>query len=1069
MPITSAVGLFEAVRRFALLSPAQTDEVAGMHGRFADARAVAKELLQRGWLTPYQINHLVAGNGYSLVLGQYVLLERIGEGGMGQVLKARHQRLERIVALKLIRKERLAGRDAVQRFQREARAAARLAHPNLVTVYDADEVGGTHFFAMEYVEGTDLAKLVRQQGPLPVREASEYVRQAALGLQHAHEQGLVHRDIKPANLMLTTKGVVKVLDLGLARLATAAESGDPTDPMTQEGTVMGTPDYMAPEQATDSRSADIRADLYSLGCTLFYVLIGKVPFPGGTLAEKLVKHQIDPPPRVDKVRPEVPTELGAVVLRLMAKKPAERYARPSELATALEPFTGTRPPVAIPLGATVTSSPEAESHQNTETEALTVGGPKPMAVPVATVALRVKLARWKVNLKERRRLLAIGGGLLALLIALFIAVGPRKPSQAVEQTHDPKRAEWPLDNLTPGAFQSLREFDDWPPNGLVLVLGSHRGRHWGPVRAVAYSPDGKLVASGGDDARICVWKAEDLAEYRVLLGHQKAVNCLVFSADSTKLLSGGEDKTVRLWDVVSGKEQLKLVGHTDTVASVAMSPAGELALSGATGGIDHAVRRWDITHAGKQLQPLEGHTAAIRCVTFSKDGRRAFSGSADRTLRTWDLSTGKQTGQLDLPRTTGMIAVSPEGRIACDREGGGGMDLWQLATGQSVGARGVDLFPFCLAYSPAGHRVALGTGFNGLGIVQIWDDTTPETLRIFKGFMGPITALAFSADGRRLTGGGPDGVVRIWDIDDDVEIAPRPGHVYPVNTVAVSIDGRYLLSGGLDHHLHRWDLASDPPGREVQRLEGHGGPITAVVIRPDGKQAMSSSGDGTVRLWDLEALREIGRCEISALDIAFTDEGLRAVGGRQGSAYAVWDIAECGKPVGQFDPKGLPDYWMRPAAAAISPDGRRAFLAHMNGVVSLWDVSAIKMLASFETHPAREVTAVAFSPDGQSALSGSADGSVRLWDVKSDTLSEPTALLGHTGSIASLAFAPGGQAAAASSKDGKVIVWDLKDLKKPRQQWQLPAAVNGVTFDAKGRHLATANANGTIFILRLPE
>src|SRR5262249_28283815 len=160
-------------------------------------------------------------------------------------------------------------------------------------------VGGTHFYAMEYVEGTDLARLVRKQGMLPIREACDYVRQAALGLQHAHEQGLVHRDIKPANLMLTTKGVVKVLDLGLARLATVAESGDATDPMTQEGVVMGTPDYMAPEQATDSRTADIRSDIYSLGCTLFHLLTGTAPYPGGTLAEKLLKHQMNPIPRAE--------------------------------------------------------------------------------------------------------------------------------------------------------------------------------------------------------------------------------------------------------------------------------------------------------------------------------------------------------------------------------------------------------------------------------------------------------------------------------------------------------------------------------------------------------------------------------------------------------------------------------------------------------------------------------------------------------------------------------------------------------------------------------------------------
>jgi serine/threonine protein kinase len=404
MPITSTAGLVEAVRRFGLLAPAQAEELATLQPRFADARALARELLQRGWLTPYQINNLVAGNGCTLLLGQYVLLERLGEGGMGQVLKARHQRLERLVALKLIRKERLTGRDAVQRFQREARAAARLSHPNLVTVYDADEVGGTHFFAMEYVEGTDLAKLVRKQGPLPVREACEYIRQAALGLQHAHEQGLVHRDIKPANLMLTTKGVVKVLDLGLARLATTAESSDPTDPVTHEGAVMGTPDYMAPEQATDSHAVDIRADLYSLGCTLHYLLTGKPPFPGGTLTDKLMRHQMHSPPRVETLRTDVPSGLAAIVARLLAKQPTERYEMPAQLALALEPFCGNQRPVAIPVGETVAYVPGEQASENTNTDVRTEGGLKPVAVPVATLA--EKKTWWQEGLNRGRRLAA---------------------------------------------------------------------------------------------------------------------------------------------------------------------------------------------------------------------------------------------------------------------------------------------------------------------------------------------------------------------------------------------------------------------------------------------------------------------------------------------------------------------------------------------------------------------------------------------------------------------------------------------------------------------------------------
>ena len=216
--------------------------------------------------------------------------------------------------------------------------AAALSHPNIVHAYDADEIGGTHLLVMEYIEGAnDLAKLVKKNGPLPVEKACDYIRQAALGLQHAYERGMVHRDIKPANLLLTTdEKTVKVLDMGLARLDHAGtEEDDKSSTMTREGTVMGTPDYIAPEQAMDSHTVDIRADLYSLGCTFYFLLTGRVPFPGGTLMEKVMKHRLDEPKPVEQLRPDVPPEVCNILRKLMAKKPEDRYQTPAEAAAML--------------------------------------------------------------------------------------------------------------------------------------------------------------------------------------------------------------------------------------------------------------------------------------------------------------------------------------------------------------------------------------------------------------------------------------------------------------------------------------------------------------------------------------------------------------------------------------------------------------------------------------------------------------------------------------------------------------------------------------------------------------
>jgi serine/threonine protein kinase len=238
----------------------------------------------------------------------------------------------------------------VRRFLREVQATAQLSHPNVIHAYDADAVNDTLFLVMEFVEGTDLAKLVKKQGPLPVAQACRYISQAARGLEHAYQRGLIHRDIKPHNLLLSREGFVKVLDLGLVRLREAAR--EPGCSMTGSDCVMGTPDYIAPEQARDSHAADTRADLYSLGCTLYFLLSGRVPFPGGSLTEKLLRHNLDEPTPVEKLRPEVPAAVAAMVAKLMAKKPGDRYQTPTEAVaalTALENDLSLPPPVSVPL------------------------------------------------------------------------------------------------------------------------------------------------------------------------------------------------------------------------------------------------------------------------------------------------------------------------------------------------------------------------------------------------------------------------------------------------------------------------------------------------------------------------------------------------------------------------------------------------------------------------------------------------------------------------------------------------------------------------------------------------
>jgi hypothetical protein len=268
-------------------------------------------------------------------LGRYQLLDKLGQGGMGTVYLARDTRLDRCVALKVLPPESVHDPDAVARFQREARALARLSHPGIVQVYDSEEDNGRHFLAMEYVEGQSLAAVLKEKGRLPPTLAADYLHQALLAVQHAHEKGLVHRDLKPSNLLLTPEGKVKVLDLGLARFL-QDQIGDAN--RTREGVGMGTPDYAAPEQFRDAHSADARADVYALGCTLYCLIAGQVPFPGSSLAEKRQAHFHKEPAPLEELCPEAPAGLILVVRRMMAKQPGDRFQSAAEAAEALAPY-----------------------------------------------------------------------------------------------------------------------------------------------------------------------------------------------------------------------------------------------------------------------------------------------------------------------------------------------------------------------------------------------------------------------------------------------------------------------------------------------------------------------------------------------------------------------------------------------------------------------------------------------------------------------------------------------------------------------------------------------------------
>ncbi|MEK6237490.1 MAG: serine/threonine protein kinase, partial [Planctomycetales bacterium] len=321
------------------------EQLTRLRSRLSDdgsvnAKGLARLLVDNEALTPWQAKELMAGRS-QFFLGQYKLLEELGSGGSGKVYRALHKSWGREVALKVLAKDLMKRKDIVARFQREAQLAASMNHPNIVGAFDAESEGDVHFLVMEYVKGIDLEKWLQKHGPLPIAWTCECMLQAARGLQHAHEQHMVHRDVKPSNLIVLGSGfdrvpMVKVLDMGFARITT--ETDEDNTRLTRADQTFGTPDYIAPEQAESTRNADIRADIFSLGCSMFKLLTGELPYPGKTKLQKIMARANRTALPVRHLRPEVPEKLEAIIAKMLARQVEDRFQTPAELAQVLTPF-----------------------------------------------------------------------------------------------------------------------------------------------------------------------------------------------------------------------------------------------------------------------------------------------------------------------------------------------------------------------------------------------------------------------------------------------------------------------------------------------------------------------------------------------------------------------------------------------------------------------------------------------------------------------------------------------------------------------------------------------------------
>jgi tRNA A-37 threonylcarbamoyl transferase component Bud32 len=723
-------------------------------------------------------------------LDHYEILEVVGRGGTGVVLRARDSKLMRIVAIKVLAPSLTASGIARQRFAREARAAAAVRDEHVIDIHAVRDDAPVPYLVMEYIDGCNLETLLRNGGPLEVKEILRIGMQVASGLAAAHKHGLIHRDVKPANILLEN-GVqrVKLTDFGLARAADDAR-------LTQTGLIAGTPYFMAPEQAR-GENVDHRADLFSLGSVLYALSTGRVPFrASGTLA--VLRRVCDEPAdSVQKINPRIPDGLAAIIEKLHAKKADDRFHSASEVAELLgKHLAQLQHPTLAPMP------------------------------PLPSSALRGSSLGYRVG-DERAR--AWARHWIKAAVVLLCLFGGLAATEATGVTH-----------LTATVLRILRpegilvvEVDDPDvkvsvdaEGGLVITGAGPHEIHLHPgIYRLQATKDGKpiknevVTISRGKKQVVSVRLEATpvVGEIRRFEGHIEPVHALAVSRDGRRAITGGWDKTVRVWDLDKGRETrswsvrdlTRRANHA--IYAVALSPNKKFALAGSRQG---AVWLWDVETGQEQWRhdiPLV-NTVGVTSVAFSPDGQSALVGGGDGCARLWQISPWKEVRCLkhSQKEKCWSVCFSPDG-------------------GQAVTSGGTE------------------PGESG-AVVRLWNLQTGEEVHCFKGHREGLWCTVISPDGRYILSAGFDSVLRLWDTQTGTEIRRFNGHTEHVTCVAFSPDGRRVLSTSNDKTIRLWDVES---GQELHRFVDREVTTRCVAFIPPGRQALSGDFHGRVRLWQL--------------------------------------------------------------------------------------------------------------------------------------------------------------------------------------------------------------------------
>jgi serine/threonine protein kinase/WD40 repeat protein/tetratricopeptide (TPR) repeat protein len=946
---------------------------------------LSRALVQAGRLTPYQAAAVYQKKSRGLLIGNYIILDKIGQGGMGMVFKCRHRRLGRLGALKILPPSFARDRRAVLRFRREVEAAGRLRHPNVVAAVDADEDRGVQFLVMEYVEGRDLDHLVRDRGPMPLSQAIDCIIQAARGLEAAHAEGIVHRDIKPGNLMLDNTGTVRVLDLGLARFVDAANpyGKSPGGRLTESGMYMGTVDFMAPEQAEDSRRADHRADIYALGCSLYYLLTAHTPFDGPTVLKRLMAHLEQPAPSLRSKRPEAPAKLESVFQKMLAKRPEDRPQSMTELISLLEQCKAEA--AKAPAVTTPKSKPELKVFNET-----------PLKRPESPKTQRDPAIFARPTERE----------------GLGIALDLNLEDLIMDVRSDPQ----PEPMLRPSKTKAGRSQTFVRPGKRTLVRRIPRG--------------GGLIAAAGAAsvlAAFFTWFIFFRAD-RDTTGPEAVISS-----------SGAEDRSS-----TSARDRLAPASAGNVVSAPTFHDEFHTIFDGSSNSGWMLCNKRPLPRTHIQKDGLNPHGTGSYLVVYQEklsDFELDFDYKLDKGcnsgvfLRVSDLADPVRTGiEVALDDTTGRgfgdsgafySLVAPEINAQKPARQWNHMTIMAQGPEISVVLNGSPVSSIKLdEWTVPGKRpngsnhnfknIAVAnlarTGY--VGFQDLRGNCWFNHVRLKKLSPGGVSSpksIAASADLASRA-------ISTSAAEPFVEAARLENHTHPwVESIRLSPDGKKLLTACGDKTARLWDIAT---GVELRRL-WHPAGLRPVAYHPDGRRAVTGCSDGLVRLWNLDTgklIRPLSKHPAAVLAVAISSDGLHVLSGGENNTLRLLEV-ETGREIKQFEGVSTP-IW----SVAISPDGRRVLAGGASGTIYVGETNSTAQLQTLSLHT-ETVWDLTFAPNSRHALSAGRDGRLAYWDLDSRSSVQTTQL--DDSNLRCVAFDPG---------DRHVIFGGQRGVKQPPRQ-----------------------------------